>query len=52
MQIDKNEVEEYCKRIGAKHFFTSAKAGIGITELFRSLGESIYWIKLGISIKV
>ncbi|CAD8127551.1 unnamed protein product [Paramecium sonneborni] len=41
MQIDKNEVEEYCKKIGAKHFFTSAKAGIGIAELFRSLGESI-----------
>lgn len=41
MQVDKGEVEEYCKRIGAKHFFTSAKAGIGIHDLFKSLAESM-----------
>ncbi|CAD8127923.1 unnamed protein product [Paramecium sonneborni] len=41
IQIDKNEVEEYCKKIGAKHFFTSAKSGGGINEMFLSLAESI-----------
>jgi Ras-related protein Rab-21 len=41
MQVDKSEVEEYCKKIGAKHFFTSAKAGIGIHDLFKSLAESM-----------
>ncbi|CAD8127814.1 unnamed protein product [Paramecium sonneborni] len=25
MQIDKNEVQEYCKKIDVKHFFTFAR---------------------------
>lgn len=49
MQIDKNEVEEYCKKIGAKHFFTSAKSGVGINEMFKSLGESNTYIQSQVS---
>ena len=50
MQIDKNEVEEYCKRIGAKHFFTSAKSGIGINDMFKSLAESNIYIHIQVSL--
>lgn len=30
MQIDQKEVEEYAKKVGAKHYLTSAKANVGI----------------------
>ncbi|KAM3137171.1 hypothetical protein pb186bvf_010717 [Paramecium bursaria] len=41
IQIDQKEVEEYAKKVGAKHFLTSAKANIGIDLLFKSLANSI-----------
>ena len=41
-QIQKEGAEAYCKKIGAQHIDTSAKTGIGVTELFQRLLKEIH----------
>ncbi|EGR27119.1 hypothetical protein IMG5_201440 [Ichthyophthirius multifiliis] len=43
-QIDKKQAEEFAKSIGGYHFSVSAKANIGIKEMFQYIGYGIYLI--------
>jgi Ras-related protein Rab-21 len=40
--VDENQVLDYCKQVGANHFFTSAKANKGVDEAFLDLTKRIY----------
>jgi hypothetical protein len=38
-QIKKEEAEEYARNLNCKHFSTSAKANIGVDEIFKYLTQ-------------
>ncbi|EGR27830.1 ras oncogene family protein, putative, partial [Ichthyophthirius multifiliis] len=40
-QITKQSAEDYAKQVGAKHFTTSAKANLGINEMFQFIADEI-----------
>ena len=39
--VDKNEVLEYANKVNAKHFYTSAKTGEGLEEIFEYITREI-----------
>lgn len=39
--IDKDEIYNYAKQEDAKHFFTSAKTGEGLNEIFAYISKKI-----------
>jgi 50S ribosomal subunit-associated GTPase HflX len=39
--IDKEELNNYCKQENAKHFYTSAKSGEGLDEIFLHITKEI-----------
>jgi Ras-related protein Rab-21 len=40
-QVDEAQVFEYCKSVGAKHFYTSAKQNVGLSECFNDLAKNM-----------
>ncbi len=41
-QVDKAQAEEFVNSFGGKQFLTSAKTGVGFTEMFEYLATSDY----------